>query len=178
MRLRVDEITAEARRISFAQPEEEVNRRLGEGPVHEYRVGGPIAVTLSYYRAGTELFFEGELRAPMVASCARCAEEFSAPSARPFRFILAPRAAGEDGDGRLRSEDLEFSLYDGEEIDLAPLITEQLLLALPSRALCREDCQGLCPRCGTNLNLHRCGCEVKAPDPRLAVLRTLKLERS
>lgn len=154
-----------------------MNRRLGQGPVHEYRVGGPIAVTLSYYRAGMELFFEGELSAPMVASCARCAEEFSAPSQRPFRFVLAPRAAGEDGDGRLRNEDLEFSLYDGDEIDLAPLITEQLLLALPSRALCREDCQGLCPRCGTNLNLHRCGCEPTVLDPRLAVLRTLKVER-
>ncbi|HZO82924.1 MAG TPA: DUF177 domain-containing protein [Candidatus Binataceae bacterium] len=178
MRLRVDEITAEARRISFAEPEDEVNRRLGEGPVHEYRVGGPIAVTLSYYRAGMELFFEGELSASMVAACARCAEEFSAPSARPFRFVLAPRAGGDDGDGRLRSEDLEFSLYQGEEIDLAPLITEQLILALPSRALCREDCQGLCPRCGTNLNLYRCGCESEALDPRLAVLRALKVERS
>ncbi len=178
MRLRVDDITAEARRISFPQSEEEVNRRLSQGSVHEYRVGGPIAVSLSYYRAGMELFFEGELSAPMVASCARCAEEFSAPSERPFRFVLAPRAAGDDGDGRLRSEELEFSLYEGDEIDLAPLITEQLLLALPSRALCREDCQGLCPRCGTNLNLRRCGCESKALDPRLAVLRTLKVERS
>jgi DUF177 domain-containing protein len=178
VRLRVDEITAEARRIAFSQSEEEANRRLSEGPVREYRVGAPIAVTLSYYRAGMDLFFEGELSAPMVASCARCAEEFGAPSARPFRFVLAPRAAGDDGEGRLRSEDLEFSLYEGEEIDLAPLITEQLILALPSRALCREDCQGLCPRCGANLNLHRCGCESKGLDPRLAVLRTLKLGRS
>lgn len=176
MRLRIDEITAEAREVSFLQSEEDVNRRLAHGPVHEFRVGGAIAVDLSYYRAGMELFFEGRLSAPMVASCARCAEEFSAPNARPFRFVLASRAAA-DNDGRLRTEDLEFSLYDGDQIDLAPLVAEQLILALPSRALCREDCQGLCPSCGTNLNLHRCGCEQQARDPRLAVLRALKLER-
>jgi DUF177 domain-containing protein len=124
------------------------------------------------------LFFEGRLSAPMVASCARCAEEFSAPNARPFRFVLAPRAAGDNDDGRLRTEDLEFSLYDGDQIDLAPLVSEQLILALPSRALCREDCQGLCPSCGINLNLRKCDCEQPARDPRLALVRTLKLERS
>jgi uncharacterized protein len=177
VRLRIDEITAEAREVSFLQSEEEVNRRLAQGPVHEFRVGGAIAVDLSYYRAGMELFFQGKLSAPMVASCARCAEEFNAPSARPFRFVLAPRAAGDKADGRLRTDDLEFSLYDGDQVDLAPLVAEQLILALPSRALCREDCQGLCPQCGINLNLHRCDCEQSARDPRLAVLRTLKLER-
>jgi uncharacterized protein len=178
VRLRIDEITAEAREVSFLQSEEDVNQRLAHGPVHEFRVGGAIAVGLSYYRAGMELFFEGQLSAPMVASCARCAEEFSAPHARPFRFVLAPRAAADDDDGRLRTEDLEFSLYDGDQIDLAPLVAEQLILALPSRALCREDCRGLCPSCGTNLNLHECDCAQQARDPRLAVLRALKVERS
>jgi uncharacterized protein len=176
--LRIDEITAEAREISFLQSGDDVNRRLAHGPVHEFRVGGPIAVDLSYYRAGMELFFEGRLSASMVAACARCAEELSAPYVRKFRFVLAPRAAGDDGDdGQVRTEDLEFSLYDGDQIDLAPLVAEQLILALPSRALCREDCQGLCPHCGANLNLHRCGCAQQAYDPRLAVLRALKVER-
>jgi DUF177 domain-containing protein len=178
VRLRIDEITAEAREVSFLQSEEDVNRRLAQGPVHEFRVSGAIAVDLSYYRAGMELFFEGRLRAPMVAACARCAEEFSAPNARPFRFVLAPRAAGDDADGRVRTEDLEFSLYDGDQIDLAPLVAEQLILALPSRALCGENCRGLCPSCGVNLNLQQCACEQPVRDPRLAVLRTLKLERS
>ena len=177
MRLRVDEIGAEARELSFLQSEDEVNRRLAQGPVHEFRVGGPISVDLTYYRAGMELFFEGRLSAPIVASCARCAEEFGSPSARPFRFVLAPRAAGKDGDGRLRNEDLEFSTYQGDEVDLAPLIGEQLLLALPSRALCRDECRGLCPRCGTNLNLYQCACEEQRGDPRFAALRTLKVER-
>jgi uncharacterized protein len=178
VRLRIDEITAEAKDTSFLQPEEQVNRMLALGPMQEYRAGGPIAVRMQYYRAGTELFFEGELRAQILASCARCAEEFSATIERPFRYVLSPRAVGDDADGRLRAEDLEFSLYEGEEIDLAPLIAEQLLLGLPSRALCRDDCRGLCTRCGVNLNFNGCACESKAADPRLAVLRSLKIGRS
>jgi uncharacterized protein len=51
------------------------------------------------------------------------------------------------------------------------------LLALTERPLCRDECRGLCPRCGTNLNERDCGCTTEANDPRLAVLRNLKVAR-
>ena len=63
--------------------------------------------------------------------------------------------------------------YDGDEIDLAPLVDEQTLLALPTRPLCSEDCRGLCPRCGANLNAGPCDCPAPAADGRLAVLQTM-----
>ncbi len=178
MKLRVEDITAEAKEISFLESEKEVNRTLEQGPIKEYRVSGPIRVTLSYYRAGTDLFFQGRLAALTEADCARCAEEFTAANERRFRFILVPKAVGDDGRNTLRTEDLEFSVYGGEEIDLAPLIREQLLLALPTRPLCREECRGLCPLCGANLNNARCDCRPETFDPRLAVLRSLKSTRS
>ena len=178
MRLRIDEITAEAREVSFLQSEEEVNRRLAQGPVHEFRVGGAIAVDLSYYRAGMELFFEGRLSAPMVASCARCAEEFSAPNARPFRFVLAPRAAATTMTDGCARRTWSFRSMTAIRSILRRWSPNNLSSRSRAGALCREDCQGLCPSCGINLNLRRCDCEQPARDPRLAVLRTLKLERS
>jgi uncharacterized protein len=177
VKLRVDDITADAKELSFSEPEGEINRALGLGPIREYRLEGPVSVVLSYYRAGTELFFGGELTAATVASCARCAEEFIAPSGRSFRYVLAPRSIGDDNNADLRAEDLEFSLYDGEEVNLTPLIREQMLLALPTRPLCREDCRGLCPRCGANLNECDCGCVIESPDARLSVLRSIKVRR-
>ncbi len=78
-------------------------------------------------------------------------------SDRDFRLVLAPRAVGFEAETDLRDEDLEFSLYDGCEIDLSPLIREQFLLSLPTRLLCHEECRGLCPGCGTNLNHNQCG---------------------
>ena len=176
MKLRVDDITAEGREISFAEPQHEVNRTLGRGTLHEY-VKAPLQVSLSYYRAGTDIFITGTLDAATTAACSRCAEECELPSHRRFRYVLAPRAMGEDKDFALKAEDLEFSFYQGEEIDLTPLIREQALLALAERPLCREDCQGLCPHCGANLNQGDCGCSPAGLDPRLSVLRTLKVGR-
>jgi len=64
--------------------------------------------------------------------------------------------------------------YEGDEIDLTPLVHEQIILALPTRPLCGESCRGLCPRCGANLNAGACGCPAAPPDPRLAVLLTMR----
>ncbi|HLI79557.1 MAG TPA: DUF177 domain-containing protein [Candidatus Binataceae bacterium] len=178
MKLRVDDITAEAKELSFAEPEADINRVLEKGPLTEFRVEEPIGVNVSYYRAGTELFFEGGLHAATTAICARCAEEFETSRDRDFRFVLAPKSIGFDDDKDLRDEDLEFSLYDGDQIDLSPLIREQFLLSLPTRPLCREDCRGLCPRCGINLNNGECSCSEETADPRLAALRNLKVGRS
>jgi uncharacterized protein len=179
MKLRVEEITAEAREIAFLEPEEEINRILGTGAFRDYRVSGPISVTVSYYRAGTEVFLEGDLSARIAGVCGRCAEEFMGQSARKFRYVLAPKVVGDFADGAdLRAEDVEYSQYLGDEIDLSPPIREQLILALPSRALCRDDCRGLCPICGVNRNLGSCACARIEPDPRLAVLRSLKVRRA
>lgn len=178
MKLRVDDITAEAKELSFAEPQDDINRVLEKGPLTEFRVEEPIGVNVSYYRAGTELFFEGGLEAATVAICARCAEEFAETSNRDFRFVLSPKAIGFDEDKNLRDEDLEFSLYDGDQIDLSPLIREQFLLSLPTRPLCREDCKGLCPKCGINLNHSQCDCSVETGHPGLAALRNLKVGRS
>lgn len=177
MKIRVEDITAEAKQLSFDEPEVELNRILDRGPVREFWVEGPISVTVSYYRAGTELFFMGGLHAITRAVCARCAEEFAAPSDRSFRFVLSPRAIGLGEKNDPGYEDLEFSVYDGGEIDLSPLVREQVLLSLPTRPLCGEQCRGLCPRCGINLNHAQCECSPATGDPRLAVLRAVKVGR-
>ena len=77
--------------MAFAEPEQEINRILGQGPIREYHLEGPVDVTVSFYRAGMELFFAGSLTAQTGAICARCAEEFDATADRPFRFVLRPR---------------------------------------------------------------------------------------
>jgi uncharacterized protein len=74
----------------------------------------------------------------------------------------------------LQAEDLILSAYEGDAVDLDEVVREQLLLALPSRHLCREDCQGLCQKCGANLNDGHCSCEQGEVDPRWAALANLK----
>ena len=70
----------------------------------------------------------------------------------------------------------EEDVYSGKEIDLDPILREQLLLALPGYPVCKDDCKGLCPVCGANLNDRECGCDRHVPDPRWAGLKNVKLQ--
>lgn len=177
VKLRIEDISAKVKTLDFVEPETELNRVLERGPIQEYRVERPYAVHLSYYRSGMEVFFSGSLDSHLVAACARCAEDFAVEVKRDFRFVVAPRSMGDHNGKDLNAEDLEFSLYDGEEIDVSPLVREQLLLALSARPLCEEGCRGLCPHCGINLNLNSCSCSTSSLDPRLEPLRSLKVSR-
>ncbi len=81
--------------------------------------------------------------------------------------------AGEDG-AEVADGDIDTFPFDGETLDLEPLLREQFVLAIPYSPLCREDCKGLCPQCGIDRNTGTCACE-KPIDPRLAALKGLKL---
>lgn len=95
--------------------------------------------------------------------CARCLEEIE----RDFSLDLTKNVAM---DGEISDDDDVIVIRDsGIETD-EPL-EELLFLELPSRDLCKEDCAGLCTKCGANLNYGECGCEKKEIDPRLAVLK-------
>jgi hypothetical protein len=60
---------------------------------------------------------------------------------------------------RLKLDDTEIAFFEGEGLFLADVLAEQVLLALPMKAICRSDCRGLCPQCGVNLNNEECRCE-------------------
>lgn len=175
MKIRVDDITADERQISFAEPEAEMNRMLSVGLPQEYRIVRPVEVWVTHYRAGTEIFLNGTVDASLAASCARCAEEFATSRQRRFRYVLAPASISETDS---ENGEIEYAVYEGDAVDLTPMVREQVLLALTERPLCREDCRGLCPHCGANLNERSCTCRTEIGDPRLAVLRSLKLRRS
>jgi uncharacterized protein len=171
MKIAIDDIKATPKRLAYAEAVEELNSQLARG-VRDYRLPADLGVDLEYYRAGLDVFFRGALRGDVVGSCARCLEDYVFTLDKPFLFVLTPRAAAVDPVAP-SAEDMERSTYEGDEIDLAPLVHEQVLLALPTRPLCTEGCRGLCARCGANLNAGPCDCPAASPDPRLAVLHAL-----
>ncbi len=178
MKIPLDDIKASPKQLSYTDTDEvgELNTRLGSG-VKDYSVTRGLRVAVEYYRAGLDLFFSGALRGEAHGCCARCLEDYAFPIDQPFTFVMTPRAAGlpshtRAGEG-LTPDEMAFSQYEGAEVDLTPLVHEQLILALPTRPLCREECRGLCARCGVNLNTGPCGCPAAPSDPRLAVLHGL-----
>ncbi len=175
MKIRLEDILEEPTEANFSATAEAVNERLAEGrhEAGEFRLGNALAVDVRYYRAGEDLYFDGSLASTVRASCARCLGEYRLPLKTPFQFVLAP-AAPQEADHELVADDLALSYFSGTEIDLEPLCSEQAILALPTRALCSEDCKGLCPVCGNDRNASPCRCETAQPDPRWAALREWK----
>ena len=163
MKIAIRDIKAAPQHLSYVEEVEELNQRLGRG-VRDFQVGQGMAVDVEYYRAGLDLFFQGSVRSEVVGTCARCLEEYPFPLDRRFAFVLTPRAAAGVAAGQLSVEETELSTYTGEEVDLTPLVYEETIVALPTRALCAEGCRGLCVRCGANLNEGPCGC-VQAAEP-------------
>ncbi len=97
--------------------------------------------------------------------CDRCLTELDKSEKMSFTHVLVTELSNEDDDSYLVVED---GLLDIEE-----LVVSDILLALPSKFLCKTDCKGLCPVCGTNLNDSECSCEKKQFDPRLEALKEL-----
>lgn len=110
------------------------------------------------------LTLKGELQADMVCVCDRCMGEYECSKILPLDVTLA--ADMED------DESADVFPLDADELDLSDLLETCFILDMEAKHLCREDCKGLCERCGANLNLGPCGCG-KETDPRLAVLEQL-----
>jgi len=95
--------------------------------------------------------------------CARCVEPVPTPLAGEFDLIFRPQAADADpGERSITPDETEIGYYEESGLSLEDVVREQVLLSLPSRTLCNEDCKGLCPRCGQNLNLAPCSCNISS----------------
>lgn len=110
------------------------------------------------------LTLRGTLSAAMRCVCDRCAAEFDREVSYPLDIPLASELQDE--------ENPDYFLLEGDELDLEELLETVFILNMDTRFLCRDDCKGLCSRCGKNLNEGPCDCR-KESDPRLAVLEQL-----
>ncbi len=127
----------------------------------ELAVRGEITNTAGYMRMALSASI------PYLTSCARCLEEVGGTFSFRFEKTVAPakllsNIAEEDAD--------DYAIIEDGFLDVDAQLLEMLVLEFPSKFLCRENCAGLCPRCGKNLNAGSCTCNAKEADPRLAPL--------
>jgi uncharacterized protein len=125
-------------------------------------------------RKSDEVRVSGSLQTAVELRCDRCLGPVPVSVNVDFaaNFVRAGDPTAEARE--LHEEDLEVSVFDGDSIDLDEIVREQILLALPARQLCRDDCKGLCPTCGKNLNNESCDCAHDDTDPRWAALADIK----
>jgi uncharacterized protein len=140
---------------------------------------------LDLYADGTHAFAAGTFEAHLVVACSRCVGPVRIELHDKLHVTFMPPGempqedADADGEGEgaeVREEDVDTFPFDGERIDVEPVLREQFVLAVPFAPLCQDDCKGLCPQCGIDRNTGTCSCEAPV-DPRLAALKDLKLPR-
>jgi uncharacterized protein len=155
-----------------------------ERPADDPDIGSGTA-ELDLYLEGRNVFARGHVAGSAQVACSRCLTATSVPIDEDIMVTFMPHGdvpADErdelpDGEteAAFEEDDVDVYPYEGEAVDLEPLLREQLVLAMPFAPLCREDCKGLCPVCGVDLNRETCGCDRRSGDPRLAALKDLKV---
>ncbi len=127
-----------------------------------------------------DIRLRGRLSAGLELPCARCLEPVKQDIKRDFELLYRPLGADAGRDElSVTDAEAEIGYYQGDGLLLEDVLREQVLLALPLKVTCREDCKGLCPQCGKNLNEDRCSCTAALEDPRWAALKEVRdrLER-
>jgi uncharacterized protein len=141
----------------------------------DYRVAAPVELSMDVHKMGADVFrVNGHARTRLELDCSRCVEPFAIPFETSFdlRYLPQDQNAGE-GEREIADEDLSTAYYREGMLDVIEMLREQFQLALPMKPLCADDCRGLCPVCGGNLNRTACSCTAKWEDPRLAPLKSL-----
>ena len=151
---------------------------LGAGPEDP---AGEAKSEISLYGEDENVFVRGTLSGWLEVACSRCVGPAQVAVDEDLQVTFMPTGAIPEEPGEPESEteieddDLELYPFDGETIDLEPLLRDQLVLSVPFAPLCDDACRGLCAVCGSNLNEGECGCEREVGDPRLAALKNIKL---
>ena len=140
-----------------------------------YTFASPLKVKVEACRSEGRVLTDISVSGAASVPCSRCLEPAGVAINGNLRYLfsLRPDEPHEKDEAQQDGEE-DVILLDSweDEIALGPLVWEVLLTSLPSVVLCSEDCKGLCPVCGTNLNKSQCSCKVSGGDPRFEVLRS------
>ena len=142
------------------------------------RLETPVVIDFTLIPFGKELRVKGVLKTSVACRCSRCMKEFVRQFEENFDLSYSPPPEWDDGaaEVELKYEDMDIGYYDGIRFDVNALALERIELAMPMQYVCRDDCKGLCYKCGADLNEEMCLCK-EDPDVRLSALLEFKKNR-
>ena len=140
----------------------------------EFRQAAPLKISATAELEGQEIRIRGRLSTRLSASCDRCLAPVEIPVDRDFDLFYRPlQSIAKEEEIEVPADEMEVGFFSGDGIELADVATEQVILAVPMKVVCSEDCRGLCPVCGGNRNVKLCDC---APPPEDSPFASLKQE--
>jgi uncharacterized protein len=165
------DVPANGREFSFH--DQDVWQALFDRYDLKCRVKHPVRVDFTVIPANDGIFVQGTVNGTVILPCSRCLEDAEAVLDEAFDFfepLTAEDTASRSSLVREQGGIMEF--------DIIGLVWEQFLMALPDKSLCSPSCKGICPQCGQNLNRETCTCHEESGDPRLSVLKNLKISKN
>ncbi|MBI3802268.1 MAG: DUF177 domain-containing protein [Nitrospirae bacterium] len=169
MEIKINDIPPEGLLLTYEEGPEEFDLSKSG-----FAIKGNIHVLVKAIKHNEEdVYVRGAITAEIVSECSRCLKPLTNTIESDFQVEYVPRTSVPEGEQELVQEELDLLFYDGETINIREEVEGQLILSTPMRPLCREDCRGLCPQCGQDLNVRQCNCVVEAPDPRWAGLKEI-----
>ena len=134
----------------------------------------PIKARLKIMKIGSEVIVKGEVVADIRLQCSRCIADFDHVLSVPVDVVYHPLdELKREERHEIPSGELDMDFYSGDEMDLATLMKEQILLNVPMKPLCTDACRGICRTCGKNLNDGDCSCQHTETDSRFDVLKKI-----
>lgn len=127
----------------------------------------PVPVAVELWRAGDVYQLQGEGSTDVRLRCSRCLTTFERSVQFPLQETLVERELTEE------EEEADVIRIEDRQVDLFPLVESAFILTLPYAPICRDECRGLCPRCGTDRNERECSCDTTTIDPRWSKLQDL-----
>ena len=143
----------------------------------DFKIVKDVTMNCTLTRCDGDIYLNGKFLTVVELTCSRCIDNFTDEISAEFSAEYLPEK-GESSNKEeleLMESDLNVSYYTGDSIDILPTVRDQILLSISIKPLCKENCLGLCPHCGQNLNISKCNCKEDDIDERLAVLKKIKL---
>jgi uncharacterized protein len=142
------------------------------------QVAGELEIAGTASRNSEVAKVEGRLIGKLEVDCSRCLKpvDIALDLAFDEDYVTLETYERASAEHELKSSDLSLSIYDGERVDLDEIVREQILLNIPTRHICSENCKGFCEKCGTNQNENSCSCGTEEIDPRWSALKQLKIK--
>ena len=138
----------------------------------EFRQAAPLKVDAVAELRGAEIHIRGHLGTNLESNCDRCLGPVVIPVDRDFDLFYRPLATiARAEEVELPQDELDVGFFSGDGIEFDDVVTEQVILAMPMKVICKTDCRGLCPVCRSNLNVKNCGC---APTAAISPFSSLK----
>ncbi|MFO7983510.1 MAG: DUF177 domain-containing protein [Desulfuromonadales bacterium] len=181
MRLFVEEIKDEGLTLDFEESDKAFPQLVDMVENGECTFTQPVSGSLRARKVGDLIEIDGHVETTLRLACSRCLGDFDRPVESEFSVAFTselPEVPEEDEEGlEVSAEEMGLNLYHGDVIELDAVIAEQVILTLPVKPLCGEDCRGLCPKCGADLNKGDCGCEQKPFLDKFAALKDFTPEK-